>query len=186
MDFPTLEACARQYQERFDRIYEENEKPFRPSRISRGHLAGIQEVIGEVLPEEFVRVVTTYDFSGLDIGQVIFGYGEEYEDFERCNSHDGMPWWLRGPKPQSLIMIGGTTAWTILMNVLDGSIHAFENPWEGDAERIALRFELFLRAACFLSVQDNVDVTDRFEQEFLEAIGHPASRFWAQVSRGGA
>lgn len=184
MNLYLLKTCIDLYKRRFDELEEDTLKPFSLSRTSSSRIAGIQGILSEDFPADFVRIITTYDFSHFSIGDIVFGYGDEYERLATYNLRSGLPWWGDGTRPKSLMMVADTTGWTILLNTSDGSMHAFDNPWNGVAEAIAPSFDLFLRAACTASLQE--EMTDEFERDFLYAIGYPVSKFWIQVLKGWA
>ncbi|WOO42625.1 SMI1/KNR4 family protein [Rubellicoccus peritrichatus] len=120
------------------------------SSIEQWQLDALSEDLGSSLPREFSESLLKYDFGELNVGGIFFGQTGDYIDFLKQSNLGSEPscWWGNGERPSSVIMIGGTDGYVLLLDCSNGEIDAFRRGEDYTSKKlIAANFELLVRGA---------------------------------------
>jgi hypothetical protein len=151
-------------------------------------IADVVEVeLGSPLPEAFRRCISRYRLdelrwhvsfgSGKEGGS---GYGRQIAAWNADPPLPGMiPWWRPFERPSHLVMVGQSTGFVVLLDLVDGTVRACS---EGQDPRTAITaatdFELLLRGLGTLLLDGPND--ELLRSRIAEAVGGGAG-FWRAI-----
>jgi len=160
-----------------------------PPGLPTKTLSNVAGTLGERLPEEFVRLVSMYNFGSLTIGAVAFGNSGSYDgellDYN-ATAASSASWWSTGPRPAGQLMIANSDAFAFLLHCSSGAIFALEHGKDLEASaKVACDFRRFFRGVGSVFVQRQLegargDLGDLLADEVgAEEAGR---RFWRELA----
>jgi hypothetical protein len=161
------------------------------SSSSEEDIHRLEERLKHKVPSDFSEMLLRYNFGRVEIAHIFFGHMPDYVSFLISTNTDvqfpRFPWWGGGERPDSLILIAYTEAYSLLMDLnnsaVEGGLKA--EGW-GDRKRISLTFELLVRGAGTLHLlRDDADDLQNLGNEVALACGADrANTFWQEVAQG--
>jgi SMI1-KNR4 cell-wall len=141
-----------------------------------------EEQLGVQFPSEFARLLKRFDFSQLNLANLIFEYGHNLEKLIKANRGHPLPWWGAGRRPLNFLLIGTTDGHAIFLSIQDGRVFASEKGAGGQNNQtwIAENFEELVRLAGSLALGHSKDERVRIASTLT---AHP---FWTQLADGTA
>jgi hypothetical protein len=178
---PSLDWCVSAYRRAFQNPFEGG--ALFPQLVIEPPLDEIQRELGESLPSDMLAIIRGYDFSQLSVGQVMFEYQEHYRRLIVANLPGALAWFGGNHRPEHLLWVADTTAWSILTSTTTGAIHALDRSIPtADYVEVSPSFDLFVRLCCMIAV----DVEWLNQLTAVEMADWSKSSFWRQLKSGHA
>lgn len=132
-----------------------------------------------VLPKDFRRIISLYDFGNLTIGPISFCVAGNYAS-QLVEYNKEVTWWGNGLRPVNLIMIANSDPYAIVLNTMNGKVVALD-PELGleKATKVSGSSETFIRGigSIFL-LRNNVDDRILLAKYIKEAVDGDDIKFW--------
>jgi hypothetical protein len=162
------------------------------SRESSEVFEEVERLLDCKFPDSFVSTVLNYDLSSLDLGGVYFGSDSSYLDFLiEMNSEQDYPWWGNGVRPSNFVLVGGTEAYVVLLNISSEEI--FTYPRDGSWSKaviVAKNFPIFLMACGTIFIEKYLKQIEDERSVALNVgsqVGSSGdSEFWYELIQGNA
>ena len=158
------------------------------STLSDSELKYVESTLEISLPNDFYQMVLKYEFGGLIIGSLTFGYPQKYSQTLIDDNDEDLdyPWWgTNNKRPMNFLRVAGTDGWVVLLDTNTGKLYAFlrTSIWERH-EFIAPDFNLFVCAmgTIYLATQSAEIVNRTALYQDLDIEGN--SQFWQEVCEG--
>jgi hypothetical protein len=141
------------------------------------------------MPPAFRRLLLTWHFGNLVLGPLMFGSMKSSRDYlleMNTGVQDRLQlqytWWGEGPRPANLLYIGGTEAYSLLLDTETGAISGFNFEDEGEdwtmARVLASDVEIFLCAFATLTTIRGVPTSEQLAAIHQFTGADPESEFW--------
>ncbi len=179
----TIEEIEFNLKEKFaplSEIFELDELILKRKSIEKEYVNLVEQKLGVKLPDDFINLITNYDFDNFSLGNVAFGSGDEgyLNLLINFNSSSIEQWWLGDQRPNGYILIAMTDPYSILLNTLNNGVYVMTSESKmGEFELVANNFNIFFRAmgSIFLKVSSVSEIEDQ-----VGAISD--SSFWKNIA----
>lgn len=124
-------------------------------------------------PEDFVDITEEYDFGNFAIGNIEFGYKEDY--FQRLIKINNAPefnqWWQGSDRPSQIVLIAISDPYSILLDCRSGAIYAMlsDDEWLIWRE-VSVNFEAFVRCVGSIYLYNLHNYQNLNKSQLLAAI----------------
>lgn len=158
--------------------------------VDASALATLESQLAVRFPPAFHDVVVRYDLGELNVGGVFFGQKGDYlAELRDWNGEGSFPTWWGEQKgrPESLLRVAGTDGHIVLLDLADGTVHAFlRSASLQDADMIATDFaHLICGAGTVHFARRKAPDKQQLGHDVAEACGAgPDSEFWEELALG--
>jgi SMI1-KNR4 cell-wall len=156
------------------------------SELNTEMIEKVNVILGVDLPNSFVEVIAQYDCGDLTLGDVSFGYHENYVEYlidNNINNERMLGWWGSGMRPPKYLLIAGSDGYVILLDIDTGEIVAYPRTQSyHQSEVIASDFSIFLRAVATVYLQLRSEENKELLLNIPQLTGSASnSSFWREI-----
>lgn len=131
-------------------------------------ISDLADDLQEDLSDDFVALISAYDFGRFTVGPVVFcNTGSYADELREYNLKPDPSWWGHGRRPPGRLMIANSDPYAFLLDCSSGAVLTFQHGAEvSTAFQVASDFRSFLRGVgtVFLLRQHDIEPQDLSEQ----------------------